>query len=79
MSITASFDLLLRGGRVICPASGVDGIRDIAIRNGKIAAVASDILPTSAREVVIHTVGRESHFMGGASWAQLNQSSGILP
>src|SRR5437660_7195888 len=52
MSVTASFDLVLRGGRVICPASGVDGIRDIAIRNGKIAAVAPDILPTSAKEVV---------------------------
>ncbi|SDH06573.1 dihydroorotase [Bradyrhizobium sp. Rc2d] len=52
MSVTASFDLLLRGGRVICPASGVDGIRDVAIRGGKIAAVAADILPTSAKEVV---------------------------
>src|SRR5207253_1141343 len=52
MSVTASFDLLLRGGRVICPASGIDGIRDVAIRNGKIAAVQSDILPTSAREVI---------------------------
>src|SRR6201995_2197740 len=50
MSITPSFDLLLRGGRVICPASGIDGIRDVAIRNGKIAAVQPDILPTSARE-----------------------------
>ena len=45
-------DQLLRGGRVICPASGIDGIRDVAIRNGKIAAVQPDILPTSAREVV---------------------------
>src|SRR6266436_1465324 len=52
MSVTASFDLLLRGGRVICPASGVDGVRDVAIRNGKIAAVAPGILPTSAKEVV---------------------------
>ena len=52
MSVTASFDLLLRGGRVICPASGIDGLKDVAIRNGKIAAVASDILPTSAKEVV---------------------------
>ncbi|MDA9397774.1 amidohydrolase/deacetylase family metallohydrolase [Bradyrhizobium sp. CCBAU 45389] len=52
MSVTASFDLLLRGGRVICPASGVDGIKDVAIRGGKIAAVAADILPTSAKEVV---------------------------
>src|SRR4029434_10337987 len=52
MSISATFDQLLRGGRVICPASGVDGIKDVAIRNGKIAAVAPDILPTSAKEVV---------------------------
>jgi dihydroorotase len=52
MSISATFDQLLRGGRVICPASGVDGIKDVAIRNGKIAAVQSDILPTSAREVI---------------------------
>lgn len=51
MSISPTFDLLLRGGRVIDPASGIDGIRDVAIRNGKIAAVQADILPTSAREV----------------------------
>src|SRR3954463_13417743 len=52
MSISATFDQLLRGGRVICPASGIDGIRDVAIRNGRIAAVQSSILPTSAREVI---------------------------
>src|SRR6186997_812323 len=52
MSISATFDQLLSGGRVICPASGIDGIRDVAIRNGKIAAVQSDILPNSAREVI---------------------------
>ena len=52
MSISATFDQLLRGGRVICPASSIDGIRDVAIRNGKIAAVQPDILPTSAREVI---------------------------
>jgi len=52
MSISATFDQLLRGGRVICPASGIDGIRDVAIRNGKIAAVQPDILPTSARETI---------------------------
>jgi len=52
MSVTASFDLLLRGGRVIDPAAGIDGIKDVAIRNGKIAAVQSDILPTSARDVI---------------------------
>ena len=52
MSVSTTFDLLLRGGRVIGPASGIDGIKDVAIRNGKIAAVQSDILPTSAREVI---------------------------
>lgn len=52
MAISATFDQLLRGGRVICPASGIDGIRDVAIRNGRIAAVQADILPTSAREVI---------------------------
>jgi dihydroorotase len=52
MAIRASFDMLLRGGRVICPSSGLDGINDVAIRNGKIAAIQPSILPTSAREVV---------------------------
>jgi dihydroorotase len=52
MSISASFDLLLRGGRVICPASGIDGVTDVAIRNGKIAAVQANIMPAGAREIV---------------------------
>ena len=34
------FDLLLRGGRVIDPASGRDGIADIAIRGDRIAAIS---------------------------------------
>src|SRR3954453_12795155 len=46
------FDVLLRGGRVICPASGIDGSMDIALHNGRIAAVQPSILPTSAKEVV---------------------------
>ena len=52
MSVSASFDVLLRGGRVICPASGIDGAFDVAVRNGKIAAVQKDILPSSAKEVI---------------------------
>jgi dihydroorotase len=47
-----SFDLLLRGGRVICPASGLNGVMDVAIRDGKIAAVQPDILTSSSKEVV---------------------------
>src|SRR3954462_5573128 len=52
MSVSATFDLLLRGGRVIDPASGIDGLKDVAIRNGRIASVQSDILPTSAKDVI---------------------------
>jgi dihydroorotase len=46
------YDLLLRGGRVICPASGVDGIQDVAVRGGRIAAVEQTILPSSAAAVI---------------------------
>jgi len=51
MAEASKYDLLLRGGRVICPASGLDAIRDVAIRDGRIAAVAANILPSSAIEV----------------------------
>ena len=34
------YDLVLRGGRVIDPESGLDGIRDIAITGKKIAAIS---------------------------------------
>jgi dihydroorotase len=52
MSDGPSFDLLLRGGRVICPASRLDGIMDVAVRDGKIAAVDTDIPPGAARQVI---------------------------
>jgi dihydroorotase len=37
---------------VIDPAAGVDGAFDVAVKDGRIAAVAADILPTTAREVI---------------------------
>jgi dihydroorotase len=52
MAEAKQFDLLLRGGHVICPASKLNGVMDVAIRDGRIAAVQPDILPTSAKEVV---------------------------
>jgi dihydroorotase len=47
-----SYDLLLRGGHVICPASGVDGVMDVAVRGGRIAAVAPSILPSAAKDTI---------------------------
>ena len=52
MESGAQFDVLLHGGRVICPASGIDGVMDVAIRGGRIAAVQPSILPTSAKEAI---------------------------
>ena len=40
------FDLLLRGGRVIDPASGRDGIADIAISGGRIVAIEASFRRT---------------------------------
>jgi len=36
----SEFDLVLRGGRVIDPASGLDGIRDVGVKAGSIAAIS---------------------------------------
>lgn len=38
----ATFDVLIRGGRVVDPANGIcDEVRDVALRGGVIAAVAA--------------------------------------
>ena len=48
----APYDLVLHGGRVICPASGIDGRMDVAIRDGRIAAVRPDMLKSSAKQLI---------------------------
>jgi dihydroorotase len=42
-SLAASYDLIVKGGRVIDPSTGLDGVRDVAIVGGHIAAVATDV------------------------------------
>jgi dihydroorotase len=46
------FDILLRGGRVIDPATGRDGIADVAIAGSKITAIDAGIPPEAATEVI---------------------------
>ncbi|RCV49128.1 amidohydrolase family protein [Marinitenerispora sediminis] len=46
------WDLLLHGGRVIDPASGSDGTADIAVRDGKVAAVGGGLPRTRAARTV---------------------------
>lgn len=48
----ARYDLLLKGGHLIDPKNGVDAVRDVAIREGKIAAVGTDLPAKEARKTV---------------------------
>jgi dihydroorotase len=45
-------DLVLRGGRVIDPAQGLDGALDVVVSDGRVAAVAPALSSGKAREVV---------------------------
>ena len=46
------FDLLLKGGHVIDPKNGRDGVMDVAITGAKIAQVAPNIPAASARSTI---------------------------
>src|SRR5882762_10388296 len=46
------YDLLLKGGHLIDPRSKISAVRDVAIANGKVAAVAANIAPAEAFKVV---------------------------
>ena len=46
------YDLLLKGGHVIDPKNKINEIRDVAIRDRKVAAVASNIDPATAYKTV---------------------------
>src|SRR5215467_5942175 len=46
------YDLLLRGGHVIDPADSIDGVMDVAVKAGRIAAVRASIPPAEAQRVL---------------------------
>src|SRR5690349_11476004 len=46
------YDLLLKGGHVIDPKNKISAVRDVAIADGKVAAVAANINPAEAFKVV---------------------------
>jgi dihydroorotase len=53
---TPRYTLLIKGGHVIDARHGIDGVRDVAIADGRIAAVAADI-PASEAERVVDAAG----------------------
>jgi dihydroorotase len=46
------YDLVLKGGHVIDPKNQIDAVRDVAISNGRIAAVAASIDAATAAKVI---------------------------
>jgi dihydroorotase len=51
-SAQAHYDLLLQGGHVIDAKSKLDAVRDVAIQDGKIAAIATHIPSSEARKTI---------------------------
>ena len=51
-SAQPAFDLLLKGGQVIDPKNKLNAVMDVAIANGKVARVAANIPPNTAKKVV---------------------------
>jgi len=54
LAVAQQYDLVLEGGRVMDPESGLDGVRNVGIREGKIASIS--VAPLSGRHT-IHAAG----------------------
>jgi dihydroorotase len=52
LSAQPRYDLLLKGGHVIDPKNGIDGVMDVGISSGKIAKVAVGINSGEAKQIV---------------------------
>jgi dihydroorotase len=50
-AFAATYDLIIKGGRVIDPSVGLDAIRDVAIAGGKITAVEANIAGDAAETI----------------------------
>ena len=46
-----SFDLVLRGGRVIDPSQGIDSVMDVGFRDGRVAKLGAGLDGKSVRDV----------------------------
>jgi len=51
-AVAQPYDLLIKGGHVIDPKNQINGVMDVAIQNGKIAAVSQSIDATQSKRVV---------------------------
>jgi dihydroorotase len=50
-AFAATYDLVVKGGRVIDPSTGLDAVRDVAIAGGRIAAIEANIAADAAETI----------------------------
>ncbi len=82
----APYDLVLKGGRLIDGKNNISAVRDIALRDGKVAAVAADIPATQARKVVNVAglyvtpglIDLHTHVFSGSDGAKLAGGTGSI-
>src|SRR5256885_9208339 len=48
-ALAATYDLVIKGGRVIDPAAGINAMRDVAIVGGRLAPIESNIAADGAQ------------------------------
>lgn len=51
-AISQQYDIVIKGGHVIDPKNNIDGVKDIAIANGKIALVSENINANEGKKVI---------------------------
>lgn len=81
------YDVVLAGGTVVDPATGIESRTDLAIRAGKIAAVAADLSAAEATRVIDVTgrlvtpglVDAHSHVYDGVTISGLEPDTVFLP
>ena len=68
IAVAATYDLVIKGGRVIDPSAGLDGVRDVGIAGGRIVAVevnlagdATDTIDARGRIVAPGLIDIHSH------------------
>ena len=81
---TSKYDLIIRGGRVIDPSVRLDALRDVAISQGRIAAVepsiaadAADIIDARGKLVVPGLIDIHSHTARSADGPALVLQDGV--
>ncbi len=79
-----NYDLIVKGGRVIDPSRKLDGVRDVAIANGRIAAIESTIsgdaaetIDAAGKLVVPGLIDIHTHATRSADGAKLCLTDGV--